>query len=76
MYVSRLQNSPQGWLDLIFSAKSAQNGGVVRRNISWVEKEIGRQAFEKAVRDRGFHLIETGNQLIIICHRGEIRLCF
>jgi hypothetical protein len=76
MYVSRLQNAPQGWLDLIFSAKSAQNGGVVRRNISWVEKEIGRQTFENGVRDRGFHLIETGNQFIFICHRGEIRLCF
>jgi len=76
MYVSRLQNAPQGWLDLIFSAKSAQNGGVVRRNISWVEKEIGRQTFENSVRDRGFHLIETGNQFIFICHRGEIRLCF
>jgi len=76
MYVSRLQNAPQGWLDLIFSAKSAQNGGVVRHNISWVEKEIGRQSFENAVRDRGFYLIETGNQFIIICHRGEIRLCF
>ena len=76
MYVSRLQNAPQGWLDLIFSAKSAQNGSGVRRNISWVEKEIGRQTFENAVRDRGFHLIETGNQFIMICHRGEIRLCF
>lgn len=76
MYVSRLQNSPQGWLDLIFSAKSAQNGGVVRRNITWVENQIGRQVFEDAVRIRGFHLIETGNQFIVICHSGEINLHF
>lgn len=76
MYMSRLRNSPQGWLDLIFSAKSTQNGGVVRRNITWIEKEVGRPAFEQAVRDRGFHLIESGHQLIVICHAGDIKLHF
>ncbi len=74
--MSRCVNSPDGWLDLIFTAKAAQNGGIVRRNVTWVEHEIGRQTFVKAVQDRGFHLLETGNQFIVICHQGNIHLHF
>ena len=64
------------WLDQIFSAKSARTGGVVRRKISWVEAEVGRDRFEQEVRRRGFHCIEAGQQLIVICNSGPIRLLF
>jgi len=64
------------WLATIFNAKSAQNGGVVRRHRAWVEAEIGRDRFEDEIKRRGFHLIETGQQLIVICNSGNIRLVF
>ena len=64
------------WLASIFNARSAQNGGVVRRHRAWVDAEIGRDRFEQEVRRRGFHLIETGPQLIVICNSGTIRLVF
>ena len=68
--------SPEVWLDHIFSAKSVMSGGVVRRNRSWVETEVGLQRFENEVRARGFHLIEAGQQLVVICHSGPVRLRF
>ena len=64
------------WLDLIFEAKAARTGGVVRRKITWVEREIGRDVFVSEVRSRGFHLIEAGHQFIVICNQGPIRLLF
>ena len=64
------------WIKAIFAAKSAKNGGVVRRHRQWVAREIGRDRFEEEVRKRGFHLLETGNQLVVICHNGTIRLVF
>ena len=71
-----LSFSARSWLDLIFAAKAARTGGVVRRSISWIEREIGRAAFEQEVRKRGFHLIEAGHQLIVICNREPIRVIF
>ncbi len=70
------ETNPQVWLDQIFSAKSAVTGGVVRRNRRWVEAEIGMDLFEQTVRARGFHLIEAGQQLVVICHSGKVTLRF
>jgi hypothetical protein len=64
------------WLAGVFSAKAAASGGVIRRNRHWVENEIGRDRFMAEVRARGFHLLETGNQFIVICHPGHIHLHF
>lgn len=61
------------WLRAIFSAKAAK-GGVVRRSVVWVEAEIGTDALVAEVRRRGFRMIETGGQYIILCHHGAIRM--
>jgi hypothetical protein len=47
---------------------------VIRRNKSDVDRKIGRDRLELEVRKRGFHLVEAGNQFLIICDRGDIRL--
>ena len=64
------------WIAEIFAAKAAENGGVIRRNRLWVENEIGRDRFMAEVRTRGFHLLETGQQLIVVCHKGAIHMHF
>ena len=64
------------WLDQIFSTKSARTGGVVRRRIDWIEREIGRERFELEVRRRGFHCIEAGRQLVVVCNGDPIRVLF
>ena len=63
------------WLAQIFSAKAAQ-GGVVRRAVGWVDREIGRARFIAEIRARNYHLICTGNQFIVVCHAGPVQMLF
>ncbi len=65
---------PDSWIDNIFAAKAARTGGVVRRSAKWVEREIGRKRFELEVRKRGFHMIECGGQLVVICNAGGLKV--
>lgn len=76
MYVPIRTQDPQSWIDQIFSTKSAQSGGVVRRNKAWVEQEIGIDRFIAEVQLRRFHLIDAGKQLIVICNQHPIRILF
>lgn len=69
-------HNPELWLAQIFAAKAVAQGGVIRRSRAWVEGEIGLERFEQAVRARGFHLIEAGAQLVVICHSGPVALRF
>ena len=62
------------WFDQVFSAKAVSKGGVIRRSKADVDRKIGRDRLELEVRKRGFHLVEAGNQFLIICDRGDIRL--
>ncbi|MBF9029640.1 N-(5'-phosphoribosyl)anthranilate isomerase [Rhodobacterales bacterium HKCCE3408] len=62
------------WLAQIFSAKAVASGGVVRRSVSDVERILGRERLELEIRRRGFHLIEAGDQFIVICNRAPVRL--
>lgn len=66
---------PDAWIDLVFSAKAAQ-GGVVRRAIGWVVSEVGHDRFVTEVRRRGFHLLMTENQYIVVCNTGPVRMIF
>ncbi|MBD3764392.1 MAG: hypothetical protein IE927_06565 [Rhodobacterales bacterium] len=64
----------QPWCDALFSAKAVGKGGILRRSVRDVEREIGRDTLLREVRRRGFHLIECGDQFIILCNDGAIRL--
>ena len=67
---------PEGWIDEIFSAKAVARGGVIRRDRRWIDREVGRELFMTEVRSRGFHLIESGDQRVVICHSGFFRVVF
>lgn len=69
--VARSANS---WLSQVFSAQAVARGGIVRRSVTWVDREIGRAQFLAAVRSRGFHLIENGGQFIVICNQSGLRV--
>ena len=66
---------PDFWIEQIFSAKAAK-GGVVRRAVGWVEREIGRDRFFAEVRSRGFHLLAAGDQFIVVCDPRPVRMIF
>ena len=67
---------PEGWIDEIFSAKAVARGGVIRRDLRWIDREVGRERFMAEVRTRGFHLIESGDQWVVICHSRFFRVVF
>ncbi len=62
------------WISKIFEADQAQNEGVVRRSRDDVKKYASFQALRAEVRRRNFHMIRSGNQYVIFCHTGELRI--
>jgi hypothetical protein len=62
------------WIEKIFAAKAAQNGGIVRRKVSNVEKYASEWELKSAVKARGFHLVRCGDQYVILCNRGTIKV--
>lgn len=65
---------PEPWIAQLFSAQAVRKGAVVRRSRAWVDREVGRDRFLHEVQRRGYHLIETGNQYVVICNGGPIRI--
>ncbi len=63
------------WIGQVFSAKQAR-GGVVRRAVHWVDREIGQDRFVHEVRARGFHLLRAGDQFIVICDARPVQVLF
>ncbi len=62
------------WLTAVFDAKVCQKGGILRRAVADVTREVGRDAFVSEVRRRGWHLIQTGDQYAVFCHAGDLRI--
>jgi hypothetical protein len=65
---------PDIWLLQLFSAKSAREGGIVRRAVRDVEQIIGRHNFECELRRRGYHAVENAGQYVIFCNNETVRM--
>lgn len=66
----------QDWLAQVFRIRSAQCGGVVRRTITDVHREIGRDAPELEALGRGWHLLQSGEDYILVCTRHPFLVIF
>lgn len=62
------------WINDIFKAGAVNKGGIVRRSKASVLKNGGYKALKSAVKKRGFHLIRTGGQYVVICNKGDFKL--
>ena len=58
----------------MFESKTAKSGGVIRRKISNIQKYSSTQLLISYVRKRGFHIIQTGDQYVIFCNPGDIKI--
>jgi hypothetical protein len=58
----------------IFQAAAARRGGIVRRSRASVKKYASFRQLKAAVKKRGFHLLRSGGQYIIVCNKGEFKL--
>ncbi len=72
-FVASFKPNPT-WAEAIFSAKAVKRGGIVRRAVRDVEREMGRAAFVAEVQQRGYHLVECGGQFIVICNPGQMKV--
>ncbi len=72
--VPQLHKTPEEWIAHVFSARVSERGGMVRRKIRDVEREIGRERLELEVRRRGWHMIETNRDIIILCDTSPFRI--
>jgi hypothetical protein len=64
------------WLDQVFINRAAESGGIIKRQIIDVDREVGRAAFEAEVKRRGFSLIRTRTHYVIVCDKGPIERLF
>lgn len=64
----------RGWIAQIFDSYAASHGGVVRRSKKDVEKFASLAEVISAATRRGFHVIETGGQIVILCHKGALTI--
>lgn len=73
---NRFSRHANEWLENVFHCRATETGGVIRRQVMDVEREVGRRAFEDEVRRRGFRLLRTRHHYIIVCDDGPIDLVF
>jgi len=76
MRATARQTQADPWIDQMFSTRAARRGAVVRRSMSWVDREVGREEFLAEIRERDYHVIQTADQFIVVCHNGPIRVLF
>jgi len=62
------------WIRQIFRAQAARNGGIVRRQITSVHKYASEAELKAAVQHRGFHMVISGDQYVILCHQGDFKV--
>jgi hypothetical protein len=62
------------WTRQWFAAAQANRGGVIRRSRKDIDKYSSLPAVVNEARNRGWHVIETGNQVVLLCHEGELLL--
>jgi len=62
------------WIQKIFQAKQAQNGGIVRRSLASISAYASLPDLVAEVKRRNFHMVITGAQAVIFCHPGDLSI--
>ncbi len=66
--------TPERWIAQIFSAKSVNRGGVIRRQARDIDRLVGRERFLSEVALRGFRAVENNGQIVVFCNRAPVRV--
>jgi hypothetical protein len=64
------------WIRQMFSAQAVGRRIIVRRKKGSVHKYASYDLLERHCKENEFHLVETGDQYIVICNDGHFRLRF
>jgi hypothetical protein len=49
-------------------------GGVIPKQPATVDKQASLDAVVAAARRRGWHVIESGRQVVVLCHKGVMHV--
>lgn len=61
------------WVDQMFeSSQQAASGGVVRRSGFEVRRLCALKEIVTRAREKNFHVLETGGQIILLCNEGDM----
>ena len=66
--------SPYAYINRIFRADAVRQGGIVRRKMADVQRLATFKELKAEVERRGFHLLETGDQYVIVCNAGNFKV--
>ncbi|MBN9104207.1 MAG: hypothetical protein J0I14_04315 [Propionibacteriaceae bacterium] len=63
------------WVDQFFDADQARTGGVIRRSVYDIREHRGAldEIIDRA-KEEDFHVIETGDQIVVLCHSGALTI--
>lgn len=70
----RILVSADTWLLQLFSAKSARQGGIVRRSVLDVERIVGRDQFRVELLRRAFNAVVNSGQYVIFCNNAPVHV--
>lgn len=70
----RTRGHGNDWLFQVFQCRAAETGGVIKRQILDVEKEVGLQRLIDEVRRRGFRMLRTRAHVVIICDDAPVEM--
>lgn len=62
------------WIDQMFSAQQVRGGGVVRRSIHDINRYASLEEVLQRVDDEGWHVVQIGDQVIVLCNTGDMRI--
>ncbi|WP_374669958.1 hypothetical protein [Ramlibacter sp.] len=66
--------SPYTFINDFLGSDAAKAGGVVRRKKAHIDAQGLYSFLLDEVKKRGFHLLEAGDQYIVICGAGPITI--
>jgi hypothetical protein len=62
------------WVNQIFQSQMARRDGVVRRKITSIDQFASRAEVQAACRQRGYHIVEHGDQWLIFCDKASVKI--
>lgn len=66
--------SPDRWLYQLFSPLAVAAGGPLRRDVTDVEANIGRERFMQEAKLRGYRVVEGKGEFTLLLNREPLRV--
>lgn len=62
------------WLEQWFSAQACRKGGIIRRQRRDIDNFTSMAQVIAEVKKRNWHVLEVGDQVVVLCNDGDMRV--